>query len=252
MKDIIIGVGGEANSGKDTVASMINYITHVGITRAKYDQWVTKRKIYDDQNSDRILYFADNLKKAVSIIYNIPIEYFYDRRYKDDLYYCISENRFIKEEDLTYKYVEVTIDDLSNNSLADIIKYIEKSNLSTVYVVIKYAVIKLRTLLQYFGTNICRTQLDSDIWVTSTKKKAIDIVIGRKICIIPDVRFQNESDAILSSPFRSEVIKLVGRNSTSDKHESENCNFSYTKLIENTGTLFELYYKIIDILAKIK
>lgn len=247
MKDIIIGVGGEANSGKDTVASMINYITHVGITRAKYDQWITKRKIYDDQNSDRILHFADNPKKAVSIIYNIPIEYFYDRRYKDDLYYCISENRFIKEEDLSYKYVEITIDDLSNNSLANIIEYIEKPNLLTVY-----AVIKLRTLLQYFGTDICRTQLGLDIWVASTKKKAVDIVIGRKICIIPDVRFQNESDAILSSPFRSEVIKLVGRNSTSDKHESEDCNFSYTKLIENTGTLFELYYKIIDILAKIK
>ena len=49
MKNYIIGIAGQKNSGKDTLASMINYIFSAGVTRANYSDWITKRITYDNK-----------------------------------------------------------------------------------------------------------------------------------------------------------------------------------------------------------
>ena len=54
MKKFIIGIAGAKNSGKDTVASMINYIFAVGVTRASYAEYLIKRTSIDNTYKDRI------------------------------------------------------------------------------------------------------------------------------------------------------------------------------------------------------
>ena len=71
MKKFIIGIAGAKNSGKDTVASMINYIFAVGVTRASYAEYLIKRTSIDNTYKDRIVHFADGLKDILSNLYNI-------------------------------------------------------------------------------------------------------------------------------------------------------------------------------------
>lgn len=241
MKSFIIGIAGTKNSGKDTIASMINYIFAVGITKAKYQDWIIKRTIYDNNYKDRIIHFADPLKDVLSIIYNIPREYFNDRKYKDELWYCFETNTFVNNITVsTEKYNIITINDLhDNNSLDDeLYTYSYINN-----------VIKLRTLMQYFGTNICRNKLDNDIWIKCAISKIIDKAEVRRLCIVPDVRFANEANALKINvdSLYGGVIKVNRNSNDNSKHSSEIIDFAVDFEIDNNGTLMQLFYKVLEI-----
>ena len=184
MKNYIIGIAGTKNSGKDTVASMINYIFAVGVTRASYGNYIIKKKHTYDFYKDRIIHFADGLKDALSIIYNIPRDKFDDRDAKDNMYYNIKSCKFVPSNIVENKHnVEIiTIDRLKNFNINTILRCSEN----------RLVYIKLRTLMQYFGTDVCRNLLSDDIWIRQTMNKAVNIAETRKLCIIPDVRFAND------------------------------------------------------------
>ena len=95
MKECIIGIAGHKNSGKDTVASMINYIFVTGITRSNYADYVIRRKSIDISHKDRIIHFADSMKDAMSIIFSIPRSAFDDRVKKDNEYWDYFNRKFI-------------------------------------------------------------------------------------------------------------------------------------------------------------
>lgn len=234
MKQMIIGIAGEANSGKDTVASMINYINKVGVTKANYSNWLTYKAYHDINNKNSIIHFADTLKDCLSIIYNIPREYFDDRNKKDKEYYLLNERRFVDEKTFNGHYEEITIDDLKEYSLNELLH----DTLADIG-------IKLRTLMQYFGTDVCRFCLDSNIWVKSTIVKAKNIADIDKLCIIPDVRYANEAAAIRSlSPYGG-VIRINRENCNKSNHSSENIDFDVDVVIENDKTKMQLFYKVI-------
>lgn len=235
MKQILIGIAGTANSGKDTVASMINYIHHYGVTKASYSNWLASQRLYDDTFKHRIIHFADSLKDCLSIIYNIPREYFDDRKKKDEEYYLLNEQRFVDENSFKGKYNEVTFESLKEYSLNEIL-YDNITNIG----------IKLRTLMQYFGTNICRNLLDMDIWVKSTIYKAVSIAEKEGICIIPDVRFENEARRIIGNSLYGGVIKVVRESSIKSEHESEIIDFPCSIIIENNKTKMQLFYKVLE------
>lgn len=71
MKNInnLIGVSGKKGSGKDTFYILFNEL-------------LFKHKINKKYENKK---FADALKQVCSIIANIPIEYFYNRKYYDDV-----------------------------------------------------------------------------------------------------------------------------------------------------------------------
>lgn len=236
MKNILIGIAGLANSGKDTVASMINYIHHVGVTKATYSDWLTHQVYYDINLKKRIIHFADPLKDCLSIIYNIPREYFDDREKKDEEFYLLNEGRFVKPDMFRNKYHEITIDHLKENSLNDLLH-------DTVHNV----GIKIRTLMQYFGTNICRNNLHENIWIRSVIYKAAEIAENSGICIIPDVRFSNEADAIIFHSFYGGVIKVNRKSNNKTQHESENIDFQCSDEIDNNGTKMQLFYKVLEL-----
>ena len=91
--------------------------------------------------------------------------------------------------------------------------------------------------------------LDEDIWIRSTMVKVANIAAARRLCIIPDVRFANEANAIrfVSSPLYGEVIKVNRNNDDNSKHSSEAIDFNVYFEIDNNGTLMQLFYKVLEI-----
>lgn len=249
MKSFIIGIAGAKNSGKDTIASMINYIFAVGVTRATYGDYLIKKVKIDNTNADRVVHFADNMKDAMSIIFGIPRCTFNDRQKKDNAYWDYFNKTFVSFADVIRDNDAFVIHDTDElyytKPLSEMIKSAMEEH--------RHLYIKIRTLMQYFGTDICRYFLDEDIWIRSTMVKVANIAAARRLCIIPDVRFANEADAIrfVSSPLYGEVIKVNRNNDDNSKHSSEIMNFTTDFEIDNDSTLLILFYKVLEICQKI-
>lgn len=249
MKSYIIGLAGKKGCGKDTVASMINYIFAVGITKAKYSEWKLKSLSYDETYKDRIIHFADGLKDCLSIIYNIPREYFDDRDYKDEMYYSFLTGRFVNKQAVILHpndYNVITNEVLKHSSLNDEFETYDEL----------HHVITIRTLMQYFGTDVCRNNLGRDIWIKSAIGKIIEVADKRRLCIIPDVRFTNEAVAIhRDTPSLYGRVVRINRNTDNtgsrDYHDSEIIAFSTDYSIDNNGNIAELFFKTLDICQKI-
>ena len=245
MKKFIIGIAGAKNSGKDTVASMINYIFAVGVTRASYAEYLIKRTSIDNTYKDRIVHFADGLKDILSNLYNIPRDIFDERIYKDNMYYNLRSGKFIPDYTIENQPNTeiITIDRLKSFSLNNILNLTKD----------KSVYIKLRTLMQYFGTNICREQLADDIWIRQTMNKAINIAESRRLCLIPDVRFANEASAIEcnNDSLYGGVIMIKRDSHDNTKHSSEIMNFTANYEIDNNSTLIILFYKVLEICQKL-
>lgn len=245
MKGFIIGIAGAKNSGKDTIASMINYIFAVGITRANYSDYLIKKIKIDNTHADRIVHFADNMKDAMSIIFGIPRCIFDDRQKKDNAYLDYFNKTFVSFADVIRDNDSLVIHDTDElyytNPLSEIIKIAIKEH--------KHLYIKVRTLMQYFGTDICRYFLDEDIWIRSTMVKITNVSAARRLCIIPDVRFANEAKAIqsVSDSLYGGVIKVNRDNNGNSEHSSEIIDFAVDFKIDNNGTLMQLFYKVLEI-----
>lgn len=246
MRNCIIGIAGNKNSGKDTVASIINYIFHVGVTKASYRNWIVKRASIDYKYKNRVIHFADGLKDVLSIIYNIPREYFDDRKYKDELWYNIRTGKFCEQNsrDTSLDGVTITSNDL--NEFFGISSSLNANPNKNVY-------IKLRTIMQYFGTDICRGFLADDIWIRQTMTKAVNITNNYDICVIADVRFSNESNAVMinNASLYGQVIMVNRDNCVKDDHSSETIDIKYNYTIDNNSNIMNLFYKVLEICQKI-
>src|SRR5690606_20154405 len=65
---LIVGVNGIAGAGKDTISNMVIL------------------SLRNDHNlKAKAFAFADNLKRAASIIFNVPLDHFYDRSHKEEV-----------------------------------------------------------------------------------------------------------------------------------------------------------------------
>lgn len=243
MKSYIIGIAGKRNSGKDTVASIINYIFNAGLSASTYSDWIINRNALDIKNKDRIIHFADNLKDIVSIIFNIERELLDDRIYKDKMWYCFNSNSFVLDYDVaSYKYKVIEYNDLVEHPLA----YYLNNN--------KIYVTKIRTLLQYIGTDIFKNNIKEDIWIKSCLGKIVDIAYGRTVCIVPDIRYENEANAILRNDksICGIIIKINRNTGNQDKHSSEQLlNIVPTYTIDNNNNLISLYYKVYNIVQEL-
>ena len=81
--------------------------------------------------------------------------------------------------------------------------------------------VKVRHLMQAIGTNLFRNNLSQNIWVDNTMFRANACINRNGLCFIPDVRFQNEVNAILN---KGGVIYRINRFEPKDNkpvHESE-------------------------------
>ena len=242
MKPLIIGVAGKANAGKDTTGSMILYHFLKGNT-GSYADWLTNRVKFENEQRIRVKHFADDLKEVVSNMFNITVAQCNDRKYKDERYYCIENGRFYEESEINRPdFVNITEEKLQFEHIADI----RNRNINA------HHVIKLRTLIQYIGTDICRNFIDYSIWTRNTLLKARKVARMYDICVIADVRFENEAAAIQHDSLYGGLIKINRDNVISSNHKSEQIDFDCEYVIDNNGTLMNLFYKTMELTQVIK
>lgn len=229
-KVTIVGIKGFKGSGKDTVASMISYILHNGIMKANYDTWLLYHKNGFIENDEIIIHFADKLKDDISEFCGIDRKLLDKQEIKENYYYnfktgIVSTN--IKDADYVI-----------NNAL-------ELDNLSTLLLLNTNVSIKIRTLLQYYGTNVIRNHFWHKAFINYTMNKAFDIRNSKGQCIIADARFENdECEAIKQCG--GMIIRVDRKFNNNDNHESEQIKISQDDyVIDNTGTLVGLFYKVL-------
>lgn len=226
----IVGIKGFKGSGKDTVASMISYILHDGIMKASYDTWLLYHKNGFVENDEIIIHFADKLKDDIAAFCNIDRKLLDRQDIKEENYYnfktgIVSTN--IKDADRVINNIgEFNYDDLATFLLLN-------DNVS----------IKIRALLQYYGTNVIRNHFWHEAFIRYTMNKAFDIKNSKGQCIIADARFEDECMAI--KYYGGKIIR-VDRRVNNDNHESEQIKISQDDyVIDNTGTFVGLFYKVL-------
>lgn len=228
-KVTIVGIKGFKGSGKDTVASMISYILHDGIMKASYDTWLLYHKNDFIENDEIIIHFADKLKDDIAGFCGIDRKLLDRQEIKENYYYnfktgIVSTN--IKDIDCVINTV------------------LEYDNLSTLLLLNNNNVsIKIRALLQYYGTNVIRNHFWHKAFINYAINKAFNIRNKKGQCIIADARFDNECNAIKECG--GKIIR-VDRRVNNDNHESEQIKISQDDyVIDNTGTLVGLFYKVL-------
>lgn len=241
IRPIIIGIAGKKQSGKNTAASMINYMLSKGIANADYYDWANKEDVY--KKGTRIIHFADKLKDYCSEIFNISRACFDNNNIKENYVWSITHQKLINRIDVDWnKYYEITIFDLKDTGLnlmttrTNTNKFLGKSN-----------VISLKTIMQYIGTEIFRNLISTNIWIDMTINKAVNCATNG-YCLIPDVRFFNECLAIRDCRYKGIVIKIIGRENNNDNHESEKIDFDGDYNVKNDSTKMTLFYKLMQIL----
>lgn len=247
--NILIGVTGKKRSGKDLFATMINYILYSKLYKQGDKCDYNSYKDYEI-NKNTIIHFADGLKEILSCLFNIPLKYFNDD-FKDYRIFRIKEylNGKVDIEDAfmlfdfihdNEKYKILNNSDLSLNNLNYYLSHEDK-----------FCCITIRTLLQYFGTNIGRNIIYNNIWVSKCINNAKNILKYNKYCIISDVRFINEEEAIKKE--KGIIIKINRKsiNNKVDYHESENYDIKGDYSIYNNNTEESLFYGGIEIVNKI-
>ena len=170
MKDnLLIGVGGLRNSGKDTVTNIMDYIFRNGITRADYKRWIINginNTIYKNQT----IAFADGIKDILSRLFGIKRECFDDRVFKDEIYYHLGKRQFISSEAVEKEHVCIVRSQMINTNFG-LNGFMDGNNC-----------IKLRTLMQWFGTEIGRYQIYDEVWIDDTIRRE-DLVMNLKLLI---------------------------------------------------------------------
>ena len=233
----IIAFTGKANAGKDTCGSIVNYIGKVGVSKANYEEW---KRLHNSGKLNNSFHFATNVKKCLSIMFGIEEKYFDNREYKDKKYYCVEEHRFIDKNALdTRKYEEVSIEYLKEHTLKDSILNLKCFD--------KKAVVTLRTLMQYFATEIGRNQLMENIWIHSTIADInLHLNSYNKIATVTDLRFYGEAEAICKQSCNTYIIKVNRPDKEeSFNHISEQGDFDFDYTIDNTSSLIALFYKVV-------
>lgn len=240
MKTKLIAVTGKKGSGKDTVISMIHYINTVG-TIASYEGWVERNASLTGSLSLVKVAFADPLKDILATMFKIPRAYFDDRIHKDLTYFCPHTGKFVTWADIPkFNYLYIGREEYDLFEFADFIN-------SELKVKGKYIVLKLRELMQYFGTDICRKILGEDIWINITENTIKHLIEVNNVCYVSDVRYKNEADSICELDGR--IIKIIRDESDDikDFHDSEIIDINPHIIIYNNKSLANLFYQVLQI-----
>lgn len=210
---MIIGLVGEKNSGKDSVAAYL--IKEYGFERKA---------------------FADPLKRSIAALFDIP--YHEIEHFKND------PNVFIS---VGYKNSPpADYEDEEGNLWQPGIDYPEEVRPSNIWSPISEIV--FRNGLQRYGDESHRRVFGDDFWLDLTLP--VDgFYTGRKI-VISDCRYENEGNRI--ADLGGHIVRIINPKipSGTDPHDSENFNWLSTDIyqISNKGNQEDLFKEVENML----
>jgi len=207
-KLIVFGFSGDKGCGKDTIADYLS-IKH-NFTK---------------------LAFAEPLKQSVSFAFHVSMDELGSGTNKDQEFaFPIIVTEFHLSDFLEHlhdNYYEIPED--------------VKSSIISKYQGIPF--MSYREILQIFGTEICRREIDNDIWITIMRKRVKESPTHR--IILSDVRFKDEKDYVGELGGKS-VLIIRPSISCDDTHESEN-NLNgeeYDVIVTNDRDVYALQYQV--------
>ena len=260
----LIGINGRIGNGKDTVGSIIQYLTSESgnsnsSRHRSYEEFLKKGGGSTLRNFDhhyvsdwKIKKFAGKLKQIASILTGIPVEKFEDQEFK---------KIFLGEEwDIVY------FNELSDN---------------------EYTVnMSVRSLLQKLGTEAMRDNLHPNVWCNALfsdyKTKYINQATAKEVLIgnyeyykngldskaaivikeepnwiITDMRFPNELQAVKDRGgicIRVNRLLSEGNRAYTEIHPSETAldNATFDYVINNNGTIEDLIEEVRKMLQHFK
>ena len=285
---MIIGVSGKSQSGKDTIAKIIQYLTTNIKHSYRFLDFIDATVNYEiDINLSsnwEIKKFADPVKDIVCIITGCTRDQLEDIDFK---------NSKLPDEWIRYGYADGFYRDREDNTVMNNVqcskeKYEEelRVNWQTAY---KHHA-TYREVLQFIGTDLFRNKLHEDTWVNAlfnsykpidrrTIQDPDDSNINYPNWIITDVRFPNEAKAItdrggiiirVNRPIRhseglygeltEDIIQKVNENHTDSISHSKFAHPSETALddyrfeyeINNNHSINSLISQVEDILLHLK
>lgn len=273
---MIIGLSGKMQSGKNTVASIIQYLIYQDKTEnpsLSLNSFLNNTFIGDSYSGFTQKSFAQKLKKSVSILTGIPVKDLEKQEVKDRLLGEEWNRTFYEIIDSDYNVLSKTF--YKEDAELDLAYYEDYHHKTVELTEFQNRSITVRQLLQEVGTDAMRNIIHPNTWVNAlfadyTSKKysvGIDkyghqtIVDKYPKWLITDLRFPNELQAVKD---RGGITIRVNRlNSTNQDghtyinkkdrtHPSElaldNAEFDY--VIDNNGTIEELVIKVKEILIK--
>ncbi|MEX0595953.1 MAG: hypothetical protein WD512_05575 [Candidatus Paceibacterota bacterium] len=261
---MIIGISGKLNSGKDTIAQMIQYLddfkrykyTHL-ISLTDFKSWEASE--HPQHSKWKIKKFAGKLKDIVCLLIGCTREQLEDREFKE---------KPLGEKWKLYRAWKGGID---TGDYEEVILPLD-TDILLKYEDIQEEILTPRKLMQLLGTKCGREILHPNIWSNALfadyNKKWIDSKSGfaKKELpkwIISDVRFPNEAQVIKD---RNGILIRINRTTnnslinndihavTNWQHPSETSLDSYDNwdyVVENDGSLEDLLNKVRKIYEKI-
>jgi len=257
----IIGISGKIGSGKDTVGTIIQYLTSVN-TQIPYLEWINSEYNYKNCSDWEIRKFADKLKNIVCLLIGCTREQLEDINFK---------NKELGKEWYIYKQYDKSIDKwiIVSKDYYTRLNHVKSA---------KFKISKLtpRILLQLLGTEAGRDIIHPNIWVNSLfvdytgnaefngEPKMIKGGFEYPLknlkfpnWVITDMRFPNELNAVTNRKgitIRVERYDITNQGMKNIPHTSEtaldNAKFDYW--IDNFGTIEDLINKVKEILIKEK
>jgi hypothetical protein len=220
----IIGISGKKNSGKNTVAIMIQYLYHTGINRsmsintyiAGYNENVTRPDGYRPPFKE--VAFADKVKDIVCILTSCTREQLEDEEFKNKelgedwrVYYAVNYKLKL-EKNPTGK-----VGSLCSNKVDAYIEIEKLHQKLGIKCTLGTHIPTYRELLQWTGTDFGRRIISPDIWINATMKNYKYYTFG-KISI-------DNGDLVINSNKDVVVVDRVFENTFEDKDGNlYNCN----------------------------
>lgn len=240
---LYIGLNGYAGSGKDTVAEMLNDMLNFRYSSKEegYEEFMKK---YNNKytatfpareigTNSFCIAFADKLKYVCSVIFDVPIDYFYNA--KGNSWICINKG-FEFTEMKPHPSKILTASDYYNGRDG------YQSSKEKFYM-------SLREILVYVGTYVLQEAISNDIFINLVSKeikercsyKNYKYVICTDVRFISEMEFIKNNHGIMVNIIKDDVKQL---DNIAEHDLDDEDDFDYT--IENNGTYEDLYYQIWD------
>jgi hypothetical protein len=104
-----------------------------------------------------------------------------------------------------------------------------------------------RWALQHMGTEAMRKNIDDQIWVKATMRKALPMIEKGENVVITDVRFPNEAQAILDAGGQLWRVERPGLETSDHASETSLDDWDrWDQVIDNDGTISDLYSRVYE------